>query len=89
MELRGRVVGEVSIFSDVLASLRGGDEALSVLETSETDGKVMGFERGVLGVLGRITILVTRLAVRRIDCRTFHWRFLAMKNSTVVAAVNC
>lgn len=90
--LRERLLVEVSILSGALLSLRGGDEdALSVLETSETsdtDGRVMGFERGVRGVLGRRTILVTRVAVRRMDCRTFHWRFLAIKNSTAVPAID-
>jgi hypothetical protein len=84
VEFRGNPVGEVSILSEALASLRGGDDALSA-EFSDTDGKVIGLERGVLGVLGRITILATR----RMDCRTFHWRFLATKKRTVVAAVDC
>jgi hypothetical protein len=45
-------MGEVSILSGVLISLRGGDDTLSVVETSETDGKVIGLDRGVLGVFG-------------------------------------
>lgn len=88
VDLRGIPLGDVSIFRGALISFRGGDDALSVVEASETDGKVIGFERGVLGVLGLMTIDVTRLAVRRMDCLTFHWRFLATKKSTAVAAVN-
>lgn len=88
VELRGMPLGDVSIFSGSLVSLGGGDDFRSVLEASDTDGNVMGFARGVLGVLGR-TILVTRLAVRRMDCLTFHCRFLATKKSTVVAAIEC
>ena len=67
MELRGRFLGEVSILSGIFISLRGGEDVLASSEVSETEGNVIGFDRGVLGVLGRMTMLVTRLAVRRMD----------------------
>lgn len=82
VELRGRFPVEVSILSGVFTSLRGGDIGLSFDNASDTDGKVIDFDRGVLGVLGRTTMPVNR----RIDRRTFHWRFLATKNSIAVAA---
>jgi len=50
--LRGKFLGEVSILSGALLSLRGGEDTLSMVETSETDGKVIGLDRGVLGVFG-------------------------------------
>jgi hypothetical protein len=87
--LRGKFLGEVSILSGALMSLRGGEDTLSMVETSETDGKVIGLDRGVLGVFGRRIMLVTRLAVRRMDWRTFHCRFFATKKRTALATVSC
>jgi hypothetical protein len=87
VELRGAFLGEVSILSGVFVSFRGSDDDLSSLETSDTDGNVIGFARGVLGVIGCRTMVVTRLAVRRIDCRTFHCLFLATKKRIALAAV--